>query len=342
MPKKNKKISCAIIGLGFWGKVFLRKIQASPDFALQAVATSYVDEEIRKNIGSAEIFSNGEELLKNRDCDLDFIFILNSVQNHFSLAQQALQLAKNIFLTKPLTTSLKEAEVLMKMARHSSAHVFVDHTFLFNPDFKYFKAVIEKTTKLKNNEILNLTTERMQFGKFQKNSDVLGELLYHDLYMCQELMGHEFPKSVHALGAANLSAQTDQISLDLHYAKGVTAQLFATMNSPEKRRNFRIVARKKIISWQDRAPAIFSLADYKFGWGVASQLQLKVLPGPGEKRRAGVPEAPDAIALMLKHIATCVREGQKSKIIDLQRGIEIMRIIASARQSVTRQKRVHL
>ncbi len=327
MPIKKQKISCAILGLGFWGKIFLRKLQSHADFDLQAVATSYVDSEIKKHIGSAEIFSQGEDLLKNRD--VDFVFILNSVENHFSMAELALRTSKNIFLTKPLTQTLKESEKLQRLAAQARRLIFVDHTFLFNRDFNFLK----KTLGAK--QILNLSTERMQFGKFQKGSDVLGELLYHDLYMCEDLLGHAMPLSVQAFGECNFGKELDQINLKMTYSKGRTATLFASMNSAEKRKNFRIMTPQKLISWQDMAPSLFAEADYKYDVGVAAELRIKNLEAPKAL-------AKDAIDLMLSHIVSCMQKAERSRVIDIQNGIAIMKIIEAARKSVSQKRSIHL
>jgi predicted dehydrogenase len=325
MPKQ--KISCAIIGLGFWGKKFLRKTQLSPVFDLQAVATAYVDSEIKNSIGGAEIFSSGRDLLLNRQFDL--VFILNSVENHFSLSQLALKSSKNIFLTKPLTIHLKESLVLEKLAQTQKAKIFVDHTFLFNKDFNYLK----KLCSLQ--KISSLTSERMQFGKFQKYSDVLGELLYHDLYMCQELMGHEMPIQVQAMGEKNFNAEFDQISLQLIYKNARSAQLFGAMNSIEKRKSLRVVTNKKLLSWQDMGPSIFTKADYKFGTSHIAKLKVQTLATPAQPKK-------DAIDLMLEHVAECVRQDKKSEIIDFKKGLEVMRLIEAARKSAQLKRSIRL
>lgn len=318
------KIKCAIIGLGFWGKIFLEKISRSRDFELVAVSTR---SNAQKGLGNIKIYPTAEELIAQSGAE--FIFILTSLEKHLSLSEMALSANKNIFLTKPLTPKLADSIKLKKLAQKKSKKIFVDHTFLFNQDFLKFM------TMTSSQKILNLSSLRTQFGRFQKGSDVLGELLYHDIYMSLALMSGHKPKAIKATGLKLHGQDLDQCALTIEFQNSAgskvkvatTAELFASMNFIQKQKSMSVLTKDKIISWQDMAPSIMTEAKYKYGFGAEAELsspQKTLRPWPPHK---------DAVEEMLKHIAACLHKGKESRLIGIDQGIEVMRIIEAARKS---------
>ncbi len=327
------KIKCCIIGLGFWGKIFLEKILKSSDFELVAVASASFRP---SNSGRAQIFKTAGELLKHSDAEI--IFILTSLDQHLSVAKLALQNGQNIFLTKPITANYKDAVALKNLARKNAVQIFVDHTFLFNHDFLKFKQLVSKQ------KIMGITSQRTQFGRFQKGSDVLGELLYHDIYMSMALMKGERPHSLKAIGQNTHGQMLDQCSLELSFAGDIRAELFASMNFIQKQKIMSAVTQSKIYSWQDMAPSILTEAKYKYANGQKGMLTSKKV------EVLAVPPKPDAIELMLMHIADCLgqqkashkRSHKRSQLIGIDQGIEVMKIIEAARRSVRSERRVKI
>ncbi len=319
------KLSCAIVGLGFWGKIFFKKLSESSDFDLVAVASRSGSPQ---DLGQVQLFRTSEDLIKN--CDFDVLFVLTSLDQHMKIAQLALKKSINVFLTKPITFNRKDAESLKALARKNKAQIFVDHTFLFNPDFLKFKAMLSKQ------KIKGISSERVQFGRFQKNSDVLGELLYHDIYMSLSLLNDERPKSILALGTKVHNSDLDQCHLEMKFKGDTSAELVGSMNFIHKQKIMSVTTATKIFSWQDMAPSVFNQTKFKFAFGQEGKLGAVKAQTMTKKPKR------DALEHMLGHVAKCLRSGKKSDIIGIDQGIEIMRIIDAARKSVELGKRVKI
>lgn len=280
------------------------------------------------DIGSARLFRRGEELLAK--CDVDIVFILGSLDQHMKIARLALQKSCDIFLTKPITPTLKDALMLKSLALKKRAQIFVDHTFLFNPDFLKFKNLAS------NEKIKSIASHRVQFGRFQKGSDVLGELLYHDIYMSLALMNSK-PLNVRSIGSKTHDDSLDQCSLQMNFKSQATVELFGSMNFIQKQKIMSVMTANKILAWQDMAPSVFTESKYKFGYGQESRL------GPVKIQKSfGPAKGKDALERMLEHVAGCKRTGKKSRLIGIDQGIEIMRIIEAARKSVRSGRQVSL
>ncbi len=325
------KIRCSIIGLGFWGKIFLAKILKNPHFELNAVVSR---SKPQLDLGGARHFFTAEEAFA--ECPVDLVFILSPLEQHFKVATLALSYSQNIFLTKPIVANAKEAMALKRLALRKSVHIFVDHTFLFNQNFLKFQSM------LAGKKMKSLASTRTQFGKFQKGSDVLGELLYHDIYMSLVLMGGVMPLAVQAVGgqsatiAGRSKPSINQCTLSLEYSSGCRLELFGSMNFERKFKIMNAMTENHITSWQDMAPSILTQVKYKSGFGSNAKL------GPAKNITQPFPPQKDAIEAMFKHIEKCLAQKKNSRIIGIDQGIEIMQIIDAARKSHRIGRRVKL
>lgn len=131
-------IRVGLIGVGKFGKNYLRILQDTQGVELAAVAATsehsleniIVPRSVKKTTHAEEIF---------RDRVIDAVVIAAPTETHFSLASAALKQGKHVLLEKPMTATLKEAKKLARIAEDSGKILMVGHQYCYNDHIKFLK-----------------------------------------------------------------------------------------------------------------------------------------------------------------------------------------------------------
>ncbi|SVC02936.1 uncharacterized protein METZ01_LOCUS255790, partial [marine metagenome] len=109
-------IKIGVIGAGHLGKIHIHLLKEIKEFEL--IGFYDYDSEIAKKVAKEfkiKAFNCAEELFENSDA----IDIVTTTKSHFQYAQMALENSKHLFIEKPVTTTLKETETLLKLSRNN-------------------------------------------------------------------------------------------------------------------------------------------------------------------------------------------------------------------------------
>lgn len=112
------------IGTGPIVETFLAACQQVPSVQVSAVYSRSVEKAaaLASRFGITRIYTTMDELLGDPAIDTIYIALPNSL--HFAQAVQALQANKHVILEKPLTSTLAEAQALVKLAREKGLYLF--------------------------------------------------------------------------------------------------------------------------------------------------------------------------------------------------------------------------
>jgi len=134
-----------LIGLGRFGKHYVRLIKNIPNVKLVGVAsrTKKTISNLRHILPASTIKTTDSSiLLKNKK--IDCIIIATPCETHFDLAKKAIENGKHVLLEKPMVKNLKEASNLSKILRKSDSTFMVGHQYLFNDNINYLKSQLQK------------------------------------------------------------------------------------------------------------------------------------------------------------------------------------------------------
>jgi predicted dehydrogenase len=112
-------INIALIGYGYWGPNVARNIHANPNLNLHTICDMQVDRlEKAKSVYIAQTNYelSYEKLLENPD--IQAIAIAVETSGHYSLVKEALLAGKKVYVEKPFTSTVDEAEELEKLAKN--------------------------------------------------------------------------------------------------------------------------------------------------------------------------------------------------------------------------------
>jgi predicted dehydrogenase len=236
----------AVIGLGYWGPNLVRNFLAQPD--VEQVIACDMKEDRLKNIKhkfpSVKLSNHCEETLTG---DSDLVVIATPVATHYPIAKKALENGKHIWVEKPFTATVAEAEELIEIAETRNLKIFVDHTFIYNGAVIKIKELIEKG-ELGN--IFYFDSERINLGLFQRDVNVIWDLAPHDLSIMYYVLGKK-AKAISSTGIANFNGKENIAHISIYFEDNCFAHFHVNWVSPVKIRRMIVGGTKKMLVYDD-------------------------------------------------------------------------------------------
>ncbi len=237
----------AIVGLGYWGPNLLRNFSNLDDceivaFDLDNARLSH----FLKVYPKLQSVDSYQAILA--DSDIQGVVIATPVQSHHSLASQAMQAGKHVFVEKPLTQNVAEAEDLIRIAKETQRQLLVGHIYLFNSAVRQIGELINKGEL---GELLYIYSMRANLGPIRTDVDVLWDLAPHDLSIFRYWTDQQ-PRRVSATGMRFLPHdKCDGIFATYQYDNHLTAHCHCSWMTPKKIRHFMIVGTDKLLTWDE-------------------------------------------------------------------------------------------
>lgn len=184
----------------------------------------------------ARRFTSETELIDACDC----VDIVTPTIHHFKVAQNALSSKKSIFIEKPITKTVEEAEKLIALADENNAKILVGHVERFNPAFV---AALPKF-----NDPLFIETHRLaQYNPRGTDVPVVLDLMIHDLDAILSVVQSPV-KAISASGVAVVSESPDIANARIEFENGCVANLTASRISLKNMRKSRFFQKDAYIS----------------------------------------------------------------------------------------------
>ncbi|MEM6397226.1 MAG: Gfo/Idh/MocA family oxidoreductase [Bacteroidota bacterium] len=219
-----------LLGVGHLGKIHLKCIRLA-DTHLQLVGFYDPDPEQAARVAEetgAKAFESYEALLGA----VDAVDVVTPTPTHHQLVKQALLAGKHVFVEKPLTHTLAEAEELIEISQQAGLIVQVGHVERFNPALL---ALGERAIDPYFIEAHRLAT----FNPRGTDVSVVLDLMIHDLDIVLKLAKGEVTE-VRASGVAVVSESPDIVNARVEFSGGAVANLTASRISLKQMRKIRL------------------------------------------------------------------------------------------------------
>ena len=241
-------IRIGIAGYGYWGPKLFRNFQTSPHFDVVGVAdrSEEVRTRLRASFPNLAVYGDAMELVESGCCDA--IAVATPVATHYAIASRALDAGLHVWVEKPMTATVAEAEDLVARARRADRVLLVDHVFLFCGAVRTIKRLMESGTL---GRVTYVDSVRVNLGLFQNDVNVLWDLGPHDLSIIDFLFEEE-PLHVDATGYCHADpAHPDMCYVTFHYPSSRIAHLSLSWMSPVKVRRFVVAGDEAMLVWDD-------------------------------------------------------------------------------------------
>ena len=236
-----------IVGLGYWGPNLVRNFIAQKNVEKVIACDQRTDrlDFIKAKSPSVLVSGSYEEMLKS---DIDAVVIATPVQSHYTIAKQALEAGKHIWVEKPFTSTSQQAEELLEIAEKKNLRIFIDHTFIYTGAVRKMKEIV---TKGELGKILHFDSVRINLGLFQKDINVIWDLAPHDLSIMNYVLSHLKPTAVSANGIANYNGKENIAHISLYFEENCFAHFHVNWTSPVKIRRMIVGGDKKMLVFDD-------------------------------------------------------------------------------------------
>ncbi len=230
-------LKVGVLGAGHLGKIHLKLLDKSKKYLL----IGFYDPDIANSESVAKEFNyNYFEKLDDLIDAVDVIDIVTPTLSHYNCAIKAISKGKHIFIEKPITNSLEEAEHIRLLVSENNLRGQVGHVERFNPAFKAVKSEIK-------NPMFIETHRLAEFNQRGTDVPVVLDLMIHDIDIILSVVKSKV-LSVQASGISVISETPDIANARIEFENGCVANLTASRISLKNMRKTRFFQKDAYIS----------------------------------------------------------------------------------------------
>jgi predicted dehydrogenase len=172
--------------------------------------------------------------------DVDAVSVVVPTTAHHAVTSKALSRGKHVFVEKPFTVTLDEADDLLAQSRAAGAVLQVGHVERFNRAVRAAMPYVDGPRFIESDRLA-------PFNPRGSDVAVVLDLMIHDLDLVHTLVGTRVT-DVQAMGIPVLTPQVDIANARLTFANGAVANITASRVSRERLRKLRIFQRSGYLS----------------------------------------------------------------------------------------------
>lgn len=324
-------VNIAIIGIGAWGMNHVRNFAELQDANLYACCDLNLQRlnQISKAYPGTQTTQDYEQILN--DSAVDAVVIAASAATHFHLAKQALQAGKHVFIEKPMTLDVAEAEELIRLSEQAGLVLMVGHLMEYHPGTEKLKQLI---CDGELGKIYYFYSQRVNLGKIRADENALWSFAPHDISMMLYLL-NQFPINVSARGESYLQKGIhDVVFVTLRFPNQVMANIHLSWLDPHKIRKITVVGSKKMAVFDD----VDSAEKIKiYDHGVEPNHKV-VSYSESFTLRYGDIIIPhirmtEPLKIECQHFLDCIQRGQRPRS-DGQDGLRVVKVLQAAQRSL--------
>ena len=224
-----RAIKTAVIGTGYLGKFHVEKFASLPHSNLCAICD--IDE-----THAAEL-SEKFNVPQTRDYrslvdQVEAVSIVTPTPSHFEIAHFFLSHGIHVFVEKPITVTVAEANQLIVLAKQKGVILQVGHVERFNPAFQFIKPLLTVPRFIE--------TQRLTSFKLRGSDvSVILDLMIHDIDLVLAMTKANIV-DIRATGACVLTPFIDIANARIEFDNGCVASITASRINTHASRRLRI------------------------------------------------------------------------------------------------------
>ena len=331
-PVPEDVVRFGVIGYGYWGPNIVRNLGSLPGACVSGVCDKNGNALRRASQAypSLNLSSDSAELISSPL--IDAIAVITPVWTHYKLAKAALENGKHVFVEKPFTSTVAQAEELIELAEKRNLKIVVDHTFLFTGAVRKIRQLIDDGTL---GSLYYYDSTRVNLGLFQHDVNVIWDLAPHDLSIMDFLINAR-PEAVSATGQKHLNGHEDVAFITVYFPERLIAHINVNWLSPVKVRTTLIGGEKKMLVWND-LDTDEKLKVYDKGVDICSKedvYELLISYRSGDMWAPQVQQV-EALKIELQSFLDCITDN-KPVVNDGRAGLQVVRMLEAASRSVAK------
>lgn len=267
-------LKAGVLGAGHLGKIHLRLLNQSSKYEL--VGFYDPDTENARKVAQEfgyTYFPNMDDLIDA----VDVVDIVTPTLSHFDCAEKAIRKGKHIFIEKPISNTVEEAQALIELAASYNVKGQVGHVERFNPAFLAVKDSIHNPMFIEAHRLA-------EFNPRGTDVPVVLDLMIHDIDAVLSVV-HSPVKNITASGVSVISQSPDIANARIEFENGCVANLTASRISLKNMRKSRFFQRDAYIS-VDFLEKKVEVVKMKDAPEIAGDYDMILQNAEGEKNRS--------------------------------------------------------
>ncbi len=330
-----EKLKVGIVGTGHLGKLHAKMFTAIPNSGLTGVydVNQLQSKAVSEEFGT-EVFNNLPDLLK----EVDAVSIAATTSAHYELAKECLNAGKHTFIEKPITTTIPQAEELVKLAADKNLNLQVGHIERFNPALVSLEQYILEPKFIQTDRLA-------QFNPRGTDVAVVLDLMIHDIDIILSLIKSKV-QQIDASGVAVVSDSIDIANARIKFENGAVANVTASRISQKKMRKMRIFQRDNYISldFTTGLSEVYRLVPLNQDTGMTTISFGEI--GVGEKKKRVIYEQPEikeqnALQYELQLFVDSVVNNTKP-VVSGEEGLRALRVAEQILQKIGESQKLIL
>lgn len=230
-------LKVGVLGAGHLGRIHLRLLSQSDKYELVGFYDPHTGNasKVADEFGYTK-FDSINELI----AAVDVVDIVTPTLSHYECAKLALAAGKHIFIEKPISNTVEEAEEIIALAQQYNVKGQVGHVERFNPAFTAVKNMID-------NPMFIETHRLAEFNPRGTDVPVVLDLMIHDIDAILSVVKSKV-KSINASGVSVISETPDIANARLEFENGCVANLTSSRISMKNMRKSRFFQKDAYIS----------------------------------------------------------------------------------------------
>jgi predicted dehydrogenase len=233
----EKRLRVGVVGVGYLGKFHAQKYSHMPEVELVGVVDIDAQraEEVARQMDT-QAFTDYRKLLEQ----VDAVSVVVPTPDHFTVSMDFLNRDVDVLIEKPITTSLAQADELIRVSEDRGLIVQIGHLERYNP------AVIALRDYIK--QPMFIESHRLSIFKPRcTDVSVVLDLMIHDIDIILNFVKSEV-REIRAAGVPVISGQVDIANARLEFDCGCVANVTASRISLKNQRKTRLFQKDAYIS----------------------------------------------------------------------------------------------
>jgi len=237
MKRSEKKLRIGVVGTGYLGKFHAEKYTRMDDVDLVGIAdiNKSQAEKIAKQY-SVKAYTSHKDILDK----VDAVSIVVPTPAHYKVSKDFLEHDVDVLIEKPMTTTLKEADKLIRLSEARGLIIQVGHLERFNPAVIALRDYVKKPMFIESHR-LSTYKERAT------DVSVVLDLMIHDIDIITNFVRSKI-KSINAAGIPVISGHVDIANARIEFENGCVANVTASRISTRDERKIRLFQKEAYIS----------------------------------------------------------------------------------------------
>jgi predicted dehydrogenase len=225
-----------VIGAGSLGFHHIRILRDFPGIRFSGFSESRAERaaEVEKELGVAA--RSLDDLLRESDA----VVVVVPTSAHYKVAAEAIGRGKHVFIEKPITRTVEEADALLELAKQKGVLVQIGHIERFN---RAVRAALPYVHAPRFIDSERLAT----FSPRGSDVAVVLDLMIHDIDLLLTLVG-SVASNITAVGVPVLTPMLDIANARVTFESGAVANITSSRISRERKRKIRIFQQSGYLS----------------------------------------------------------------------------------------------